>query len=80
MPRTRSRTRQAVSKVPEIITVYFWIVKALSTAMGESTSDYLVHKVHPVPAVLLGFVGYLAVGRRDVMRRRLTAEPAAEHV
>ena len=41
-------------RVPEI-TVYFWLIKALSTAMGESTSDYLVHTLHPVPAVLLGF-------------------------
>jgi len=24
--------------------------------MGESTSDYLVHRIHPVPAVALGFV------------------------
>jgi len=45
-------------RVPEI-TAYFWIVKGLSTALGESVSDFLVHKVHPVPAVLLGFVGFL---------------------
>ena len=24
--------------------------------MGEATSDYLVHQLHPVPAVLLGFI------------------------
>jgi uncharacterized membrane-anchored protein len=46
-------------KVPEI-TVYFWVIKALSTAMGEATSDYLVHAMAPVLAVLLGFVGFLA--------------------
>jgi len=44
-------------RVP-LITAYFWIVKGLSTAMGESTSDFLVHKLHPVPAVFLGFIGF----------------------
>jgi uncharacterized membrane-anchored protein len=43
-------------KVPEI-TAYFWITKALTTAMGESTSDYLVHKLAPFVAVALGAVG-----------------------
>ena len=38
---------------------YFWIIKGLSTAMGESTSDYLVKTLHPVPAVALGFVGFV---------------------
>jgi uncharacterized membrane-anchored protein len=45
-------------RVPEIIAL-FWVVKLLSTAMGESTSDYLVHEIHPVPAVLLGLAGFL---------------------
>jgi len=65
-------TRQALSKVPEVITVYFWIVKGLSTAMGESTSDYLVHRIHPVPAVLLGFAGFVvALLLQFAMRRYL---------
>lgn len=68
----RRRARPAVSKVPEIITIYFWIVKGLSTAMGESTSDYLVHRIHPVPAVLLGFAGFvIALGLQLAMRRYL---------
>lgn len=45
-------------KVPEI-TVYFWIVKLLTTAMGESTSDYLVYHINPYVAVILGFIGFL---------------------
>lgn len=45
-------------KVPRT-TGYFWTTKALTTAMGEATSDYLVHAIHPVPAVLLGFVGFV---------------------
>jgi uncharacterized membrane-anchored protein len=50
-------TVRGALRVPEI-TVYFWVIKALSTAMGESTSDYLVHAIDPVVAVLLGFVGF----------------------
>lgn len=43
-------------KVPEV-TVYFWIVKLLTTAMGESTSDYLVFHINPYVAVVFGCVG-----------------------
>jgi uncharacterized membrane-anchored protein len=43
---------RALSKVPEI-TVYFWIIKVLTTGMGESTSDYLVHRLPPPVAVVL---------------------------
>src|SRR5262252_10278653 len=47
----------AASKVP-LITVYFWIIKLLSTAMGEATSDYMVRTINPVIAVLIGFAGF----------------------
>jgi uncharacterized membrane-anchored protein len=47
--------RRAAVKVPEV-TVAFWITKALTTAMGESTSDFLVHGLPPVVAVALGAV------------------------
>ncbi len=43
-------------KVPEIIAL-FWIIKLLTTALGESVSDYLVHTINPVVAVLLGAAG-----------------------
>jgi uncharacterized membrane-anchored protein len=43
----------SLSKVPEV-TAYFWIAKALTTGMGESTSDFLVHKLVPEIAVVLG--------------------------
>jgi uncharacterized membrane-anchored protein len=59
-------------RVPEV-TVYFWIVKALSTALGESTSDYLVHRLHPVPAVLLGFVGFAVALTLQFSARRYIA-------
>jgi uncharacterized membrane-anchored protein len=45
-------------RVPEI-TVAFWVLKGLSTALGEATSDFLVHTIDPVIAVLLGLVGFL---------------------
>jgi uncharacterized membrane-anchored protein len=51
-------TTTGARRVPEI-TAYFWIVKALSTAMGEATSDFLVNRFHPGPAVVLGFVGFV---------------------
>ncbi len=59
-------------RVPEI-TVFFWIIKALSTAMGESTSDYLVHAINPVAAVGLGFVGFLVALAVQFSRRRYIA-------
>jgi uncharacterized membrane-anchored protein len=51
-------TTRGALRVPEI-TVAFWLVKGLSTAMGESTSDYLVHAMAPALAVVLGFVGFV---------------------
>ena len=62
MTRTSNRsarwTAHGALRVPEV-TVYFWVVKALSTALGESTSDYLVHAMSPVAAVGLGFIGFV---------------------
>ena len=46
-------TRRTLVKVPEI-TALFWVAKLLTTAMGESTSDYLVNAFNPVPAVAVG--------------------------
>ncbi len=46
------------SKVPEV-TAFFWIVKALTTAMGESTSDFLVHAMIPQAAVVLGGIAFV---------------------
>lgn len=51
-------TRPGALRVPEI-TVYFWVIKALSTAMGEATSDFLVKALNPIPAVALGFLGFV---------------------
>jgi uncharacterized membrane-anchored protein len=67
-------TVRGARKVPEI-TVWFWVIKALSTAMGESTSDYLVHAMAPEVAVCLGFVGFLAVLSWQFSRSRYEAWP-----
>jgi uncharacterized membrane-anchored protein len=62
-------TDRGALRVPEI-TVYFWVIKGLSTAMGESTSDYLVHVMAPVVAVGLGFIGLvIALVLQFSMRR-----------
>jgi uncharacterized membrane-anchored protein len=42
--------RRFLVKVPEI-TVLFWVVKILTTGMGETASDYLVRTIDPVIAV-----------------------------
>lgn len=52
-------TRIGALRVPEI-TAVFWIVKGLSTAMGESTSDFLVTSIDPRIAVVLGFLAFVA--------------------
>lgn len=51
------RRRKRFSKVPEV-TAFFWIIKLLTTAMGEATSDYLVYHVNPYLAVILGAFGF----------------------
>ncbi|MFF0392903.1 hypothetical protein ACFYS8_29990 [Kitasatospora sp. NPDC004615] len=38
------------SKVPQV-TAGFWVVKVLTTGMGETTSDYLARTLGPIPAV-----------------------------
>jgi uncharacterized membrane-anchored protein len=46
-------------KVPARIAAIFWAIKLLTTAFGESTSDYLVHTVNPYLAVVGGFVVFV---------------------
>jgi len=53
----RFTTRQAFRKVPEI-TLIFWIIKLLTTAVGESSSDFLVFRINPYLAVTLGGIGF----------------------
>lgn len=65
-------TVRGALRVPEI-TAYFWAIKALSTAMGESTSDYLVHAMSPELAVALGFIGFVAALSLQFYVRRYIA-------
>ena len=51
-------TTRGALRVPQI-TIAFWVIKGLSTAMGESTSGFLVHAMSPPLAVMLGFIGFV---------------------
>ncbi|MFS4095445.1 hypothetical protein [Streptomyces sp. AF1A] len=53
------RIRESANKVPEV-TVYFWIIKVLTTGMGETASDFLAHLLGPIPAVGLGGLAFAA--------------------
>jgi uncharacterized membrane-anchored protein len=50
---------QTLTKVPKI-TAYFWVIKILTTGMGEATSDYLAHRFNPVLAGSIGLVAFVA--------------------
>ncbi len=58
MPWARRRFRSAKVADPDPT---FWTAKLLSTAMGESTSDYLVHRFNPELAVLAVAVVFVVV-------------------
>jgi len=71
-PRPSIWTAPGALRVPEI-TVYFWIVKALTTAMGEATSDTAVHEIDPFVAVILGFVAFAVALVVQLRMRRYVA-------
>lgn len=48
--------RLAGAKVPEI-TAWFWVAKVLTTGMGETTSDFMVHHIDPAVALGIGGCG-----------------------
>lgn len=66
---SRWLSEEIVRKVPEV-TIAFWIIKLLSTAMGESTSDYLVYHIDPYVAVVAGCVGLVAALLLQLLVRR----------
>jgi len=55
-----TRGRLTPSKVPAI-TLTFWVLKLLTTALGESTSDTLVNHFAPIPVVLVTGVIFVVV-------------------
>jgi uncharacterized membrane-anchored protein len=70
--RSAHRVANGPRKVPDI-TVYFWIVKVLTTGMGETTSDYFVHVLDPIVAVALGGIGLAgALALQFAARRYVT--------
>jgi uncharacterized membrane-anchored protein len=48
-----------LNKVPEV-TVLFWVIKVLTTGMGEVASDFLAHQLDSMVAVGIGFVAFVA--------------------
>lgn len=64
-------SRASVSKVPEV-TLLFWVVKILTTGMGETTSDFLVHRFEPEIALALGFAALLISLVLQFLVRRYT--------
>ncbi|MGZ4663137.1 MAG: hypothetical protein ACXVYB_17865, partial [Arthrobacter sp.] len=44
------------AKVPEV-TACFWVAKVLTTGMGETTSDFMVHEFDPAVALGVGAAG-----------------------
>ena len=62
------RRPRLLSRVPEV-TALFWLAKLLTTGMGETTSDWLVHRFNPSVAVALAAAG-LAVAFPLQLRAR----------
>lgn len=61
-----------LTKVPEI-TIWFWVIKVLSTAMGEALSDFLdggTGIVLPALGVLVALVAFVVALRRQLRTRR----------
>lgn len=67
-----SPARRVLSKVPEV-TALFWVVKVLTTGMGETTSDYLAHRLNPVVAVGIAGVALAATLALQLAARRYVA-------
>lgn len=59
-------------KVPEV-TIFFWIIKLLTTGMGETSSDYLVHQLDPLVAVAIGGVCFAGALLLQISMRRYVA-------
>ncbi|MDB5237414.1 MAG: putative rane-anchored protein [Parcubacteria group bacterium] len=64
--------RHALAKVPQI-TAIFWIIKILTTGMGETASDYLVTHMDPVIGVVLGGIGLAVALLLQFVARRYVA-------
>jgi uncharacterized membrane-anchored protein len=71
-PARRPRSREPLAaKVPEI-TALFWVIKIVTTGMGEATSDYLA-SVSLVVAGVVGFAGFCVALWLQLRTRRYVA-------
>ncbi|WP_407571914.1 hypothetical protein [Deinococcus altitudinis] len=55
------------------MTALFWIIKVLTTGMGEAASDFLAHTLGPVPAVGLSGIGLIVALLLQFRSRRYLA-------
>jgi uncharacterized membrane-anchored protein len=70
---TQAPSRRVWNKVPEV-TVLFWIIKILTTGMGETTSDYLAKTIEPVLAVgIVGLIFAVSLVMQFLVRRYVAA-------
>ncbi len=69
----RGRPIEAV-KVPSIDPL-FWVLKLLTTALGESISDALIKRLSPIPTVLVTGVIFAVVLGFQLTRRRYETIP-----
>lgn len=51
------------------MTIAFWAIKAMTTGMGESTSDCLVRVLPPVLAVGIGGIALAALALQFATKR-----------
>jgi uncharacterized membrane-anchored protein len=70
LPRqVKTAARRSWSRVPEV-TALFWVIKILTTGMGETTSDYLAHTLDPVVAVgIVGIIFAASLALQLLLRR-----------
>jgi uncharacterized membrane-anchored protein len=66
--------RRALTKVPEI-TIFFWITKVLTTAMGEATSDFMNQALGPAIAVPIMLIGLTVALKIQLRARAYSAWP-----
>jgi uncharacterized membrane-anchored protein len=61
--------RTATTKVPEI-TAMFWVIKVLTTGVGETASDFLFQHLAPLIVIPIGLVGLTAALVAQLRSRR----------
>jgi uncharacterized membrane-anchored protein len=72
MSSSHAALRRATTKVPEL-TAFFWLTKILTTAMGESTSDFMNAELGPAIAVPLMLIGLWLALRLQFKQRGYVA-------